>query len=386
MITFTDQNTLTLLENGHDFFPALLGALHQAQTDIYLESYLFVLDSTGSQVAHALLAAAQRGVVVHVVLDGFGARDFPKRWQQAWQQAGIHCLFYRPELTPWRLRRHRLRRLHRKLCVVDQRIAFIGGINIIDDWNTPGQTPPRYDYAVAIHGPLVHDIVLTMRDLWQRAVLLQQRRWAWEWPPMRPSLPSGQQRAALVVRDNLRYRRAIEHSYLEAITQAHTEIFIANAYFFPGRSLRQALLAAAKRGVRVRIMVQGRVEYFLLHHACRRLYPLLLAEGIELIEYRRSFMHAKVAVIDHHWATVGSSNIDPFSLLLAREANLLVEDDRFAHQLERSLQRAIKRGGQRITTKNWQQRHWWQHVLSYLCYFAVRFLIGMTGYGRQEYS
>jgi cardiolipin synthase len=146
------------------------------------------------------------------------------------------------------------------------------------------------------------------------------------------------------VRDNLRHRRDIERAYLDAIGAAREEIVLANAYFLPGRRFRRALRAAAGRGVRVTILLQGLVEYRLLHYATQALYGNLLAAGIRIFEYQRSFLHAKVAVIDHHWATVGSSNIDPFSLLLAREANVVVLDRRFAEDLEQSLAAAMRDG------------------------------------------
>ena len=136
-----------------------------------------------------------------------------------------------------------------------------------------------------------------------------------------------------MIRDNLRYRRDIERAYLAAIRTAKREILIANAYFFPGVRFRRALIAAAQRGVRVTLLLQARVEYLLLHYASRALYGQLLAAGIEIQEYHRSFLHAKVAVVDDHWATVGSSNIDPYSLLMAREANVFVRDPHFADQL-----------------------------------------------------
>ena len=143
---------------------------------------------------------------------------------------------------------------------------------------------------------------------------------------------AGQARAALVLRDNLRFRRAIEREYLRAIGQARREVLIANSYFVPGRRFRRALLAAVARGVRVRLLLQGRVEYRLPHYAAQAMYDELLKGGVQIIEYRRSFLHAKVAVFDDR-ATVGSSNIDPFSLLLAREANLFVNDQAFAAEL-----------------------------------------------------
>ena len=234
----------------------------------------------------------------------------------------------------WRFvwRRDRVRRLHRKLVVADDRVAFIGGINIIDDFDTPRQKPPRYDYAVKIEGPLVGEVREEAVRLWNRIALARlERRWRVAHPHHAPRLPPrGSQKAALVVRDNLRHRRDIEDAYLEAIGTAKQEIIIASAYFFPGRRFRRALVSAAAHGVRVVLLLQGRVEYVLLHYASRALYGTLLEAGVEIYEYHRSFLHAKVAVVDGHWATVGSSNIDPFSLLLAREANVVTEDRRFA--------------------------------------------------------
>ena len=157
-------------------------------------------------------------------------------------------------------------------------------------------------------------------------------------------------------RDNIRHRRDIENAYLDAIDSATDEIIIANAYFLPGRRIRQALAQAAARGVRVVLLLQGRVEYVLLHYASRALYGMLLGAGIEIYSYHKSFLHAKVAVIDGRWATVGSSNIDPFSLMLAREANVVAIDAGFAGTLRDSLLQAISEGSQQIMADHWNQQ------------------------------
>ena len=149
-------------------------------------------------------------------------------------------------------------------------------------------------------------------------------------PSPRRGRAAGAQTAKFLIRDNLRHRRDIEHAYLAAIRTAKREILIANSYFFPGIRFRRALIAAAGRGVRVTLLLQGRVEYLLLHYATRALYGQLLAAGVTIQEYHQSFLHAKVAVVDDHWATVGSSNIDPYSLLMAREANVVVRDPDFS--------------------------------------------------------
>ena len=379
---FLPGNRLTLLNSGAEYFPALLGAINQARNEIHLESYIFEDDSTGRAVADALQAAARRGINVRVLIDGFGAPDFADSLMPALADAGAMVLIYRPDIARFRLRRHRLRRLHRKLVVIDNEIAFVGGINVIDDLNTPHQTPPRYDYAVRVEGPLLKPIVGAMQRLWEIVVwasFKRRYRIAKSSAPQQP--PNGEQTAAFLVRDNIRHRRDIEDAYLAAITEAQENILIANAYFLPGRRFRRALIDAVQRGVQVNILLQGRVEYRLLHYATQALYGQLLDAGIRIFEYHRSFLHAKVAVIDAQWATVGSSNIDPFSLLLAKEANLVVLDRKFASELRCSLGQAMQQGAQELPPQRWQQLAWHARLLRWACYGLVRVAIGISGYG-----
>jgi cardiolipin synthase len=186
--------------------------------------------------------------------------------------------------------------------------------------------------------------------------------------------------AAFLVRNNIRHRRDIEEAYLRAIEQAQCEIMLANAYFLPGLNFRHALLDAAGRGVRVVLLLQGRMDHPLLHYASHALYDSFLAAGIEIYEYHQSLLHAKVAVIDGHWATVGSSNLDPFSLLLSLEANVVVDDEGFAEGLKSSLEKAMETGAQRIGESNWRTQSIGQRLASWLSYGMVRFMIGIAGY------
>lgn len=377
-------NRLTLLRSGTEYFPALLAAIDGARQEVYLETYIFHDDITGRAVADALSRAAQRGVHVHLLVDGFGSKDMPRDIVEQLREAGVRMLVFRRLISPWSFKRNRLRRMHRKVACVDGRIAFVGGINVIDDMDTPGQVPPRYDYAIQVEGPLVGPIREAAARLW---------RWiAWaslkeRWPARRnlraDYAPAGNQRAAFVVRDNVRHRSDIEDAYLAAIEGARSEIVIANAYFFPGRRFRRALAAAARRGVAVTLLLQGRVEYLLLHYASRALYGSLLQAGVEIHEYHKSFLHAKVAVIDGHWATVGSSNIDPFSLLLAREANVVVDDRKFAGELRLSLHEAME-GGALAVRSHWLRLSIWSRLPIWLCYGLVRLLMGVFGYGNQH--
>ena len=379
---FIAGNRLTLLDSGAEFFPALLAAINTAQRGVHLESYIFADDPTGRAVAGALVEAARRGVAVRLLVDGFGSPKFATTLRPALVDAGVMAVVYRPELARFNLRRHRLRRLHRKLAVIDDEIAFVGGINIVDDVEPQTRLPPRYDYAVRIEGPLLLPIRGVMQRLWEIVTwvhLKHRYRIARSTAPT-PS-PHGEQLATFVVRDNIRHRRAIEDAYLTAIANARHSILIANAYFLPGRRFRQALRDAAQRGVAVTIVLQGRIEYRLLHYATQALYGNLLDAGIRIFEYHHSFLHAKVAVIDQHWATVGSSNIDPFSLLLSREANVIALDRCFAAQLRRSVEQRIAEGARELPSEHWQQLPWHSRLLRWTSYNLVRLAIGMAGYG-----
>jgi len=293
----------------------------------------------------------------------------------------VRFLVFRPEVAAFRFRRTRLRRMHRKIAVVDGRVGFIGGINIIDDMHTPGQMPPRIDFAVCVEGPLVADIQQQAERLWSRVAWANmRRRWRVEARLQVDRAPKGTQRAALLVRDNIRHRSDIEDAYLAAIRAARREIILANAYFFPGKRFRRALVEAAHRGVRVVLLLQGRVEYVLLHYASRALYGMLLDAGVEIQEYYKGFLHAKVAVIDGHWSTVGSSNIDPFSLMLAREANVVVEDRAFAAELRGALQQALELGARMVPKKRWHAKPLRTRVAIWIAYATVRLLMGVFGY------
>jgi cardiolipin synthase A/B len=298
------------------------------------------------------------------------------------RHAGARLLVFRPEIFPFPWRRDRLRRMHRKLVVADTQVAFVGGINIIDDFDTPRQKPPRYDYAVKVEGPLVAPVRDEVERLWNRIALARlERSWRVKRTPAPALERKGGQSAALVVRDNFRHRGDIEEAYLKAIQSAQQEIVVASAYFFPGRRFRRALVAAAGRDVRVVLLLPGRVEYLLLHYASHALYGTLLEAGVEIYEYHRSFLHAKVAVVDGHWATVGSSNIDPFSLLLAREANVIAEDRRFAAELRASLRAAIEQGARVVVKTRWFRQPLWRRIPYWIGYGLARFAIGTFGPG-----
>ncbi len=379
----TGGNCLSLLATGGEYFPALEAAIGGAQHEVFLESYIYADDATGRRITAALAAAARRGVAVQLMVDGFGSRLLSLALRRTLEDAGVRLQVYGPDISPLTLRRRRLRRMHRKLAAVDGRLAFVGGINIINDLGADSPAQPRYDYAVQIEGPLAAEVRTALSRLWLRVAWAHVRRAERLLPPPPPpAARCGDTAAALVVRDNFRHRADIEEAYLAAIAAAREEIVIANAYFLPGRRFRHALTDAARRGVRVVLLLQGRADHPLQHYASLALYGTLLEAGVEIYEYHKSMLHAKVAVIDHRWATVGSSNIDPFSLLLAREANVVVEDARFAARLRRSLHQGMEEGAIVVPPARWRQQPLARRVRIWIAYALVRLMMGLAGYGR----
>lgn len=385
-----DAHPITLLCGGTDFFAALVHAIDGAQHEVCLETYIFDFQGAALSVADALTRAAQRGVRVRLVVDGAGTGKLPALWRQRWDAVGLQYRVYAPITAPEFWRPMRWRRLHRKLCVVDQRIGFCGGINLIDDWldpNVPDRLPaPRLDYAVRVEGPLVRAMHDTMQQLWLRMQAvreLKERDIGKALDALRSaeaaSVASKHGAARLVLRDNVRHRVDIERSYRRAIARARHDIVLACAYFFPGVRLLRALVLAAQRGVRVQLLLQGHYEYFLPYRAGRYLYGRLLAAGVEIHEYQASFLHAKVAVIDRQWVTVGSSNLDPLSLLLAREANVVARSASLATALHDSLSQAMTNHAHRIEPDAYVQRSWWQRWVDVAAAAVLRFGVFLTG-------
>ena len=395
MNPFVNGNQIQLLRNGAEYFPALEAAFESAMREIYLQTYIYEADKIGLRLGDALKRAAQRGVTVNLLLDGFGCKDLAATYVKELEVAGVNVMFYRPKISPWTLKKSRLRRMHRKVAVVDGKVAFVGGINIIDDYNVPDNTQPRIDYAVRVEGKLLPTMLISVTKLWRRMAWSQLEPEHLKTSEPDPSTlvnsqdassaqaKKGNMSAAFILRDNVLNRRDIEKAYLSAIAQAQSEIIIANAYFVPGRRFRKALLAAAKRGVKVKLLLQGRMEYFLMF-AAHAFYAIFLKNGIEIYEYRKGFMHSKVAVIDSEWATVGSSNIDPFSLLLAREANIVVKDKTFSAELHTDIMQSIQDGAYQVMPQEWMHRHIFKRFLSWLAYGLVRLFVGLIGYSKEQ--
>ena len=402
---------LQLFQGAVAYLEALIRDIDRSRHEVRIETYIFAFDAAGRPLAEALERAAARGVTVHLTMDGVGTPSIPPEWAQRFDRCGVQWRIFLPLGRIGLVIPTRWRRLHRKLCLLDGTTAYCGGINVLDDFvdiNHGRLNRPRLDFAVRVTGPLVQDVQEVMTGFWRRrtpAAEVRRKGWQAAWrdlrlsvqraisnraegddsakfgPSVRADIDTTRQGALadLVLRDNLRNRQKIERAYLKAIGVARNEVIIANAYFLPGARLRRALIHAARRGVRVRLLLQGRYEYFLQYHATRPLYGKLLEAGVEIHEYTASFMHAKVAVTDSRWATVGSSNLDPLSLLLAREANIVMDDAGFAGALRERLEQAITEGSSQIQAQAFANRSWRQRVLEALASMALRAGILLTG-------
>ena len=345
-ITYVANNDVALLESGQQLFPAMIAAIDAARQDILFETYIFAEDEVARGIEAALVRAAERGGKVRVLVDWFGTgHRVCCRRAEAFAKAGVHYRVF----NPWF--RRGIARTHRKITVIDGDIAFVGGININDDllcdYDPHRPLPaPRWDFAVQVRGPLVAQIYFEAKAQWMRAgrldILsrLELYRETRKAPPTEGARPM---RAAFVVRDNLRNRRTIQRAYLQAIGQARKSVLLANPYFAPGRKFREALARAARRGVKVTLLI-GVGEFKMQDAVARSFYPKLLADGIHVVEYRKTQLHAKIAVVDDDWATVGSSNCDGLSLFVNQEANIVVKNAAFARAVRSHIERGVADG------------------------------------------
>jgi cardiolipin synthase len=381
-INFIPHNEVTLLESGVAFFPALLAAIDAATYEVYFETYIFADDDTGRAVEAALIRAARRGVKVRVIIDWYGTGNAQaKRLRAAFVGAGAQCRVF----NPWF--RRGVTRTHRKVAVVDREVGFVGGINVNDDWvcdYDPQQRlpAPRWDFAVEVRGALVPSIHHEAQAQWARVGRLGLLRRIGLFREMRRQ-PRGlgelPMLAAFIVRDNLRNRRTIQRAYLQAMGQARKRVLLANPYFAPGHKFRKALALAAQRGVDVQLLI-GVGEIWLQDMVARSYYPKLIDSGVKIIEYRKTQLHAKVAVIDDNWATVGSSNCDGLSLFLNQEANIVVRDITFARSMRAHIERGIADGV--VIARDDLQKVGWARRSGYaLAYFFYRLTMRIFAIG-----
>jgi cardiolipin synthase len=363
-----EGNRFALLENGEEFFPRVFETIAKAQREVLLETFILYEDKVGNGLHAALIAAAKRGVQIDVTVDAFGSPVLSEQYIAELTEAGIRVHVFDPAPRPFR-RINYFRRLHRKLVVVDGVHAFVGGINYSADHLADYGPEAKQDYSVEVEGPIVMQIHRFMREAIAegRPELRQLAR-----PKVPRAQVAGAAEAMFVWRDNRRHTQDIERQYRLAIRLARRRVVIANAYFFPGYTFLRELRKAARRGVEVSLILQGNPDMPIVQTAAAMLYHHLLRGGVKIYEYCDRPLHGKVALVDDEWATVGSSNLDPLSLTLNLEANVMIRDRDFNQQLGNSLQRLVTDYCKKIEAKDLRESSWWRQLRSFFLFHVLR--------------
>jgi cardiolipin synthase len=383
--------SLELLEGGKDYFPAIEAALMRAQKSIYLEVYIFSADDQAQKIAKLLADAALKGLDVKVIVDWFGSSPF--QFEAELRQSGVQLQYYNPGwFGPFGFSR-----THRKILVIDELEAYLGGVNICDDAKDSSGNPLnglRWDLALRATGGIVEKVHATFLRQWQRLqpdsmhpknilrrILEQELPWGNNhFLGLRHGTKSG---LALVARDNLHHRRDIERASLKAIGQSKEEIWLVTPYFLPGRRLRKALIHAAQRGVAVNLLL-GRDEFRMLNWSVPSLYDQLLKANITLYEYPNGLLHAKAMVVDRRWATLGSSNYDHFSFLLNHEANLIVRNHEVIKEIRCKIADQAVALANQVDPAIYDQRPIYQKLANWISYGFVRFALSIITAGTKD--
>jgi cardiolipin synthase len=371
-------NHVTLLVNGEAFFPRVFECIAAAEREILLETFILFEDKVGLALQAALRAAARRGVQIDITIDGYGSPDLSPGFISALTQAGVRVHVFDPSPRLWGYRTNLFRRMHRKIVTIDGTRAFVGGINYSADHLADFGPSAKQDYTLEIEGPLVAPI-----QHFARAQLLMGQG---EQPSPRhrlfgraPDIPTGitlpaagNAEALFVTRDNRDHKNDIERHYRIAIRGARNRIFIANAYFFPGYRLLRQLRRAARRGVDVRLILQGEPDMPIVKVAASLLYHHLLSAGVKIYEYRERPLHGKIALTDDEWSTVGSSNLDPLSLSLNLEANVIIKDQAFNQHMAEHLEQLMQDNCREILASDVAQTGLWVTVRSFFVFHLLR--------------
>jgi cardiolipin synthase A/B len=360
-------NDARLLENGEEFFPAVFDAIRAARYEVILETFILFEDKVGLELHAVLLEAAGRGVRIDMLVDGFGSCDLSPGFLDPLTEAGVRIRTFDPGSRWFGVRVNVLRRMHRKIVVVDGIRAFVGGINYSADHLADFGPQAKQDYAVELTGPVVDEI--------HRFAVADAAGLSRPAPPPRfdrRAAGTGAIDALFVTRDNHRHRNDIERHYRIAIRSARRRVLIANAYFFPGYRLLREMRRAARRGVDVRLILQGEPDMAIVKTAATLLYEHLQRDGVRIHEYCARPLHGKVAVVDDDWSTVGSSNLDPLSLSLNLEANVVLRGREFAQRLAERLGRLIEHECSEIAPSPVRGWGLWQRLRSAVVFHVLR--------------
>lgn len=369
-------NHFELLENGEEFFPRVFQAIAEARREVMLETFILFEDKIGLQLHEALLTAASKGVEVHVLVDGFGSPDLSDQFVSSLVDAGVQFRIFDPGRRFLGQRLNMLRRMHRKIVVVDGHLGFIGGINYSADHVADFGPEAKQDYAVQVRGPIVAQMHHFTRDV----ILSRHDRRHHLAADITGRPHAGTAHAMFVTRDNQQHTDDIERQYRVALRAARKRVVIANAYFFPGYRFIREMRRAAKRGVDVRIILQGQPDMPIVKTAASLLYDHMQRAGVKVYEYCDRPLHGKVALVDDDWSTVGSSNLDPLSLSLNLEANVIIQDRAFNAQLYRHLSQLMEHSCKQVKATPPERWNGLRLLRSYAVFHLLRWFPAWAGW------
>jgi cardiolipin synthase A/B len=359
-------NRITLLRGGEESYPQMLEAIAKAERSVHLETYIFRSDQTGRRFGEVLEERARAGVTVRFLVDAVGSLELDDAFLRELRLAGVTVRTFRP--LSWKAGMGFNRRDHRKLLVVDGRVGFTGGLNIGDEYAPSPDGGGWHDLHARIEGPAVAEMARLFRRTWLAAggdVFPQIEEDAAE------SVATENTAFAIAVgNEDLRRRATIRRFYLHAMRRARETIHIMNAYFIPDRGVRRVLANAVRRGVRVTVIVPEKSDLRSVQFASQHLYAKLLKAGVRIFEYPERMMHAKSAVVDAVWATIGSYNLDARSLFHNLEVVLCIVDRAFAAVVRAQIEEDAA-ASRELVPEVWRQRPWWRKVAEWF-FFQFR--------------
>ncbi len=349
-------NSVELIVDGEQFFPAMLKAMREASHSVLMEFYLVSSGRVMDLFIVEMVAAARRGLMVRLMVDGFGGRRLSEPDRLRLEAVGVVILVYNP--LKWTKLTQNFARDHRKLMIVDQAHAFIGGTGLTDDyWLSDYPGSPWHEVMLSLKGPVIFDLVELYNALWQRCT-------ATRLPPGTPGPETGSALMKVCTTEGL-YQQGIKLSFLQQVNQSRSCIWLATAYFMPSRSLRRSLRRAAQRGVDVRLILAGPfTDQPWMFHASKRYYQRLLSAGVRIYEYQPRFLHAKVGVVDD-WTSIGSCNLDHWNLRWNLEANIEVREPAFIDQVTSMLNADLEHCNE-VSEKAWHARPWHRKIREYI--------------------
>lgn len=368
---YHSSNNLKLLEGAENFFPVLQDCIKQAKKEIHFQTYIFADDSTGKSISESLIKAAKRGVKVFLILDAYGSNFLSKEFVTNLIDNGISLKWFSP--TIFKKKANFGRRLHHKVVVIDKKIAIVGGINIADRYKGTKNNPPWLDYSVLIKGPVVKEIYNRCIELWNRKIILKKRKRKKHYHKeiIYPLIKVN-------INDYLQgHKREITLSYKRAFRNAKNKIIILSAYFIPGITVRRLLKEARTRGVEVIVLSSVSSDIKFVQFASKYLYSWILKHNIKIYEWKPSVLHAKVAIVDDYWVTIGSYNLNYLSEYISVELNVEILDPNnngFTKLLLKNIENKIKNECDEINLmKYYKQNNVFIRALEWISYYLFRY-------------